>query len=186
MKVLLLCPHPQKLVPIFAMAGDTVEVRMDRLIEPPAADWIVSYGYQHILKAPVLDAFPRKAVNIHISLLPWNRGSDPNFWSWFDDTPKGVTIHRIDAGIDTGNILAQEEMRWPDTARSLRSTYDDLQSQAVRLFSVLWPMLRQDRVLDHAQTGAGSYHRDADIEPWWSQLSLGYDTPVSVVRALAR
>ena len=38
---------------------------------------------------------------MHISYLPFNRGAHPNYWSFKDNSPKGVTIHFIDNGIDT-------------------------------------------------------------------------------------
>lgn len=49
-------------------------------------------------------------MNLHISYLPWNKGADPNFWSCIDGTPAGVTLHHIDAGVDTGDIIAQALM----------------------------------------------------------------------------
>ena len=45
-----------------------------------------------------------------MSFLPYNRGSHPNFWSFIDDTPKGITIHEIDEGADTGNIVFQKKI----------------------------------------------------------------------------
>ena len=66
-------------------------------------DFIISYGYRHILKKDLIEMFPRKIANLHISLLPWNRGADPNLWSFLEDTPKGVTIHYIDCSVDTAS-----------------------------------------------------------------------------------
>ena len=57
---------------------------------------LVCHGYQHILRKPVLDRFPGRAINLHISYLPWNWGAVPNLWSFLEDTPKGVTIHHLD------------------------------------------------------------------------------------------
>ena len=47
---------------------------------------------------------------MHISYLPYNRGFYLNFWSFIDNTKKGVTIHYIDEGIDTGDIIFQKEV----------------------------------------------------------------------------
>jgi methionyl-tRNA formyltransferase len=69
-------------------------------------DFLASHGYRHIIKPSVLDRLPRRAVNLHISYLPWNRGADPNLWSFIENTPKGVSIHYLDAGVDTGDIIA--------------------------------------------------------------------------------
>ena len=42
----------------------------------------------------------RPIVNLHISYLPFNRGSHPNYWSFVENTPKGVSIHEIDEQIE--------------------------------------------------------------------------------------
>ena len=73
-------------------------------------DLIVSYGYRHILSSSFLTFCNCPVVNLHISYLPFNRGAHPNFWSFFDDTEKGVSIHLVDGGIDTGPILFQKKV----------------------------------------------------------------------------
>ena len=50
--------------------------------EDNSFDFIVSYGYRHILSKNILDLLPNKIINLHISYLPYNRGADPNFWSF--------------------------------------------------------------------------------------------------------
>ena len=50
-------------------------------------------------------------LNVHSSLLPRHRGPDPLFWTYFcDDRETGVTIHWMDAQLDTGPIAAQKRM----------------------------------------------------------------------------
>ena len=63
-------------------------------------DWVISYGYKHILTKEHINLTKNPILNLHISFLPWNKGADPNYWSWVDDTPKGVTIHAINEEID--------------------------------------------------------------------------------------
>ena len=46
-----------------------------------------------------------------MSLLPYNRGSHPNFWSFVENTPKGITIHEISNGIDDGDIIFQKKFK---------------------------------------------------------------------------
>ena len=70
-------------------------------------DHVISFGYKHIIKENIINACKNKIINLHISYLPYNKGANPNFWSFLDNTPKGVTIHYIDKGIDTGDILLQ-------------------------------------------------------------------------------
>ena len=57
---------------------------------------IILFGYKYKISKNILNKFKKSIINLHISYLPWNKGADPNFWSFFDNTPKGVTIHKID------------------------------------------------------------------------------------------
>ncbi|MCD8568399.1 MAG: formyl transferase, partial [Geovibrio sp.] len=80
------------------------------LIEEIKPDLIISYSYRYIIGEDVISAMNGGIINLHISYLPWNKGADPNIWSFLENTPKGVTIHKIDEGLDTGEILVQEEL----------------------------------------------------------------------------
>ncbi len=74
-----------------------------------APDVLLIAAFDQILKPAVL-AIPRLAcVNVHPSLLPARRGSNPYYWAVrHGDSRSGVTFHLIDEGIDTGDLLAQE------------------------------------------------------------------------------
>lgn len=112
-KILFLGPEDSPLIPWLQEQSEEVIQTSDRLsareVSKQGYSFLVSYGYRHILRKDILDIFPGRAINLHISLLPWNRGADPNFWSFVEDTPKGVTIHYLDEGVDTGDIIAQQE-----------------------------------------------------------------------------
>ena len=70
-------------------------------------DVIISFWLQiHIANLPSQKI--KKIINLHIGYLPYNRGAHPNFWSFMDNTPTGVTIHEIDKNIDTGKIIYQK------------------------------------------------------------------------------
>ena len=45
-------------------------------------DFIISFGYRHIIKEDVINKFINKIINLHISYLPYNKGADPNLWSY--------------------------------------------------------------------------------------------------------
>ncbi len=65
-------------------------------------------GYMQILKPTILNAFPRKIINIHPSLLPKYKGIHgyrDSFQS--SDDYGGITIHYVDEGVDTGEIISQ-------------------------------------------------------------------------------
>ena len=77
-------------------------------IRQVGADVMVVVAYGQILPASLLDAPALGTLNVHASLLPRHRGPAPIEWSILSgDTETGVTIMQMDAGVDTGPILAQ-------------------------------------------------------------------------------
>jgi methionyl-tRNA formyltransferase len=75
-----------------------------------APNLLVVAAYGQILKQDVLAALPPKgAINVHASLLPKYRGAAPIAWAiYHGETRTGVTLFRIERGVDTGLMLAQE------------------------------------------------------------------------------
>jgi methionyl-tRNA formyltransferase len=128
------------------------------------ADIGVSVFFGYILKRELLDLFPRGCVNVHPALLPFNRGAYPNVWSIVEGTPAGVTIHYIDEGVDTGDIISQREVAVEpvDTGETL---YRKLEERAMELLSETWPEIINGRAVPRPQprTG-GSAHRMRDVE----------------------
>jgi len=190
MRVLLLSPIPERLSPVLRKAGEDVVVHAAPLdaatVRGFAADFVVSHNYRHILRRDVLDLFPGRIVNLHISLLPYNRGADPNLWSFLEDTPKGVSIHHIDNGIDTGDLVVQRETTFMP-GETLATSYEKLQAMIVRLFAETWGVLRAGLAPRRPQPPGGSTHRAKDKEPYLHLLTRGWDTPVErlIGRALA-
>jgi methionyl-tRNA formyltransferase len=144
----------------------------DRLCEPetlaairalnPAIGLSLYFGY--ILRAELIDVFPQGVINLHPSYLPYNRGQYPNVWSIVEGTPAGVTLHYIDSGIDTGDLIAQREV--PVSATETGATlYTKLEEASVRLFREVWPMVRDGTAprTPQPRTG-GTYHRTRDVE----------------------
>ena len=121
----------------------------------------ISLGY--ILRRELLACFPGGCINLHTSFLPWNRGANPNVWSIAERTPAGVTLHYIDDGVDTGEIIAQERVAVEpiDTGATL---YARLEQAALALFMKAWPAIRAGTISPAAQElAAGSTHRVADL-----------------------
>jgi methionyl-tRNA formyltransferase len=164
MRVLYLGPDSW-LVDWIEMQGDWVVQTEQAPIKIGGCDLIVSYGYRHILRDLSIPA-----VNLHISLLPWNRGADPNLWSWMDNTPKGVTLHWIDEGIDTGDIIAQVEVAMGD--ETLTTSYAKLKRSAEALFMEYWDAIKDGTAPRRKQDGCGSFHRAKDKPA----LPDGWDT----------
>ena len=108
------------------------------LIRSNNINFIVSYGYQYILGKDILDLLPDRAINLHVSYLPFNRGADSNFWSFVENTPKGVTIHYLDEGIDTGDVIVQERVEFDTKQETLATSYEKLQLTIQDLFKKNW------------------------------------------------
>jgi methionyl-tRNA formyltransferase len=185
MRVLLLSPYPQTIAGPIAAAGDELITFNGEPNDWPEADFIVSYGYRHIIREPQVSKYAGRMINLHIAYLPWNRGADPNFWSIYDNTPRGVSIHQIDRGIDTGPLLFRHFVNFGDD-ETLGSSYALLRLQIERLFAERWPTIR---VGDHQPIitcTIGSYHRSVDKDPIFSRLPLGWNTRVETLMALGQ
>ena len=148
-------------------------------------EFLISYGYRYILKKEILNLFPDKAINLHISYLPWNRGADPNFWSFVEDTPKGVTIHYLDEGIDTGDIIVQKKVRFASSSETLATSYKKLQATMQELFKKNWNRIKKGACERKKQIGDGSLHRTKDKAPLSHLLKDGWDTSISDLEGYA-
>lgn len=143
-------------------------------------DFLVSYSYRHIIKKDLLDLFPSRAINLHISFLPWNRGADPNLWSFVENTPKGVSIHHLDEGVDTGDIIAQRRVEFNASQETLASSYAKLHREIQNLFYEVWPAIKSGTAPRIKQPEGGSSHKASE-----KKLVLGpqgWETPVSALK----
>jgi phosphoribosylglycinamide formyltransferase-1 len=80
-------------------------------LEEHGVDLVVLAGYMHLLTPPFLRRFPARVLNVHPSLLPEFPGARA-----IDDAvaagaaTTGVTVHWVDEGLDSGPVIAQEEV----------------------------------------------------------------------------
>ena len=142
---------------------------------------LISFGHSRLIPVSTLEAISGLAVNVHISLLPWNRGSDPNFWSWLENTPKGVSVHLMDDTIDTGPVLIQDEVFF-STNETLRSSYNKLTEHGVHLITSNWRDFINKGVEARAQSDFGSHHKRDDIEKYRFLLRDSWDTSCNAIR----
>ena len=126
-------------------------------------DFVISFGYQHILTKSIIESSKAPIINLHISYLPWNRGAHPNFWSFFDCTPSGVSIHLIDEGVDTGPILYQRYVNFVKEQTTFSLTYKQLILEIESLFRENLPSIIAGNYKPMAQRRQGSYHKVADL-----------------------
>lgn len=79
----------------------------------PAVVAVYSTG---IIKKATLDCVPAPFINYHAGINPKYRGQDPAYWALVQGDPEhgGVTIHLVDEGVDTGDVLYQETVDFSD------------------------------------------------------------------------
>ena len=187
-RVLLLSPYPENLKDTIERSGDDVFLLNKKtnpdFIKENSIDFIVSFGYKHLLNKEIIEELKYSAFNLHISYLPYNRGAHPNLWSHFDQTLKGVTIHLINEGIDTGNILFQKEVYINDNEHTFSSSYYLLISEIEKLFDLNWCYLRTNQCKGWIQNNKGTFHLKKDIEKIKPCLKDGWDTKINEAKEI--
>ncbi len=151
-------------------------------------DAIIVVGYGRIIPPWMLDLPPLGNLNLHASLLPKYRGAAPIQWAIANgETVTGVTTMRIDAGLDTGDILLQQELAiaLEDTAKTLAPrlaaigadlmlvTLRGLQTNTIHprpqdnSQSTLAPILKkEDGAIDFSRSAEEILNRIRGFQPW--------------------
>jgi methionyl-tRNA formyltransferase len=149
---------------------------------------IIVVGYGRIIPQWMIDLPPLGNLNLHASLLPKYRGAAPIQWAIAKgETATGVTTMRIDAGLDTGDILLQKQIPIAinDTAESLASQLADIGAElmvetliGLRSGTVqprrqddsqatLAPILKkEDGLINFGRTAEEIYNRLRGFQPW--------------------
>lgn len=149
---------------------------------------IIVVGYGRIVPPWMIDLPRLGNINLHASLLPKYRGAAPIQWAIAKgESVTGVTIMRIDAGLDTGDILLQDEeaIRPDDTALTLgpRLAHRGAELMICALAGLangtlhrqlqdnsratLAPILRrEDGLVDFSRTATAAWNRLRGFQPW--------------------
>lgn len=148
-----------RLVPVGG-CNDPAEVARMAALRP---DVVLVFG-TGILREPLLSAFEGRLINMHLGLSPYYRGAGTNFWPLVNREPEyvGATIHYLDAGIDTGPILAHAR---PDIARG-DGPHDIGNKTIVAAASALVRAARAHvagRAVAAPQTGGGRLYQRKDF-----------------------
>src|SRR6266704_4137495 len=108
------------------------EMELVRMLRDAGGELVILAGFMRVLKAPMLEAFPRRILNIHPSLLP----KYPGLEAWKQaltagEKVTGCTVHYVDEKIDHGRIVAQREATIlpNDTPESLHSRIQILEHE---------------------------------------------------------
>jgi len=186
-KILFLGPSDSPVITWLKKKSENVISTIDEIsvqfILENHIEFIISYGYRYILKKEILDLLPDKAINLHISYLPYNRGADPNFWSFIKGTPSGVSIHYIDEGIDSGDIIAQKQIQFENLeSETLASSYAKLQVEIQSLFYNNWELIKNKTCGRTSQIGKWPVNKTKDKQHLLHLIEKdGWNTKLSIL-----
>ena len=147
---------------------------------------IVTAAYGLILPAPMLELAPHKAFNVHASLLPRWRGAAPIQRALLaGDQETGITIIRMEAGLDTGPILAQRSLSITDNDDA-QSLHDRLAPMGGALMVSVLEMLAAGSAREEPQPGEGATYarkiRDDEAVIDWSKPATQIERAVRAFR----
>jgi methionyl-tRNA formyltransferase len=131
----------QRHLPVWIQPARRAVEPFVRQLKAAAPDLIVVWSYSMVLPQAVLDVPRLGVVNVHGGLLPEYRGGHVMQWAIINGEPEtGATLHYMDAGIDTGPVIA--DARFPiqadDDAVQVRA---NLMSAGARLLRRWWPQM---------------------------------------------
>ena len=173
-----------------------------------APDLIIVAAYGQILPQSLLDVPRFGCLNIHTSLLPKYRGAAPIQWAILHgDAETGVTLMRMNAGLDTGDIVstARTAITAEDTAQTLhdrlallggellgRTVADYVagkitpQPQPAEGASYARKIKKEDGKLDWTQPALGLWHRVRGLTPWPGTFTFLQCDPAPVLLKILR
>ena len=159
---------------ILECRGCIVDHSSEKLFKNDNYDLIISFGYRHIIPEELIVKCP-PILNLHISYLPFNKGAHPNFWSHYDGTPSGVSIHLIDAGIDTGPILFRKKVEIDITKLTFQESYEILFGEIERLFIQNIEAILLNDLTPINTSEIGTYHSLSDLPTgidWTKKINI--------------
>lgn len=161
--------------------SDKIDINLLENLKPKL---IISYNYKHIVPKNIIDYVGGNIINLHTSYLPWNKGSSPNIWSFIDDTPKGITIHKLVEKLDAGNIIAQKIIEFDENIDTLESSYNKLNTEIVNLLKDIYDDIISKNYIEIPQIGQGSYHTTKDLKDYMQGNDIDYSMTIKNFRQI--
>ncbi len=125
-------------------------------------DFIVCVHFPLIVPATVLELPRHGVLNLHPAYLPWGRGWHTPSWAILEGTPAGATLHFMDAGLDSGDIVDQERLE-VDPADTAHTLYARLKALELEVFKRAWQLLAEGTYERRPQPEGGTAHRRAEL-----------------------
>lgn len=146
-------------------------------------DLIVVAAFGQILSKEILELPRFGCVNVHASLLPKYRGAAPIQWAVINGEEKsGVTIMQMDEGLDTGDILLQEEIPL-DPEETGESLYNKMAALGGELLVKALPMIEEGSLVPIKQDGAASTYASMLRK---EMGNIDWTTPAEQIERLVR
>ena len=139
------------------------------------SDFILSFGFRKIISGNIIKKLKKPIFNIHLSYLPFNRGAHPNFWSFIENTPAGVSIHKIDNGIDTGNIILRKKINFNinlNKFSTFKKTYNYLFLEAENLFKNNFNKIYNKKYKKISTNNKGTFHYIKNLPNWMKNWNM--------------
>ena len=153
----------------------------DNLDDDFSPDIILSSGYDRLLRPKTVQRFSQRIINLHAAYLPWARGIGTTLFATMLRYPHGVSIHFINEGLDTGNLISRRMVQ-PDPKDTLRTFYTKLLSATEELFFESFPKIVHDQTGGVPQEQLGEINTNRSRLQFESLLNAcpnGYDTLIT-------
>lgn len=149
-------------------------------------DIILSSGYDRLLKPKTIQKFPNRLINLHAAYLPWARGIGTTLFATMLRYPYGVSVHFIDEGLDTGQLIARKLVPTERTD-TLRTLYSKLLSATENLFFESFSKIFAGKAIGVPQEDLGEISTKRSRLQFESVMDVcpdGYDTLITDLEKL--
>ena len=149
------------------------------------SDFILSFGFRKIISENFIKKLKKPIFNIHLSYLPFNRGAHPNFWSFIENTPAGVSIHKIDKGIDAGNVILRKKIYFNTSLNkfsTFKKTYNFLFLEAEKLFKKNFNKIYNKKYKKILINHKGTFHYKKDLPKWLKNWDMNISLAKKIIR----
>jgi methionyl-tRNA formyltransferase len=120
--------------------------------------------WPNIISKRLIESTRSGFLNTHPSLIPWGRGKNYNFWAIVEQSPFGVSIHRVSTEVDAGDVVAQKKIEF-DYSMNAEDLYNISQSEMLKLFEAFWPQYLVGKFQPRKiNTLEGSFHYAKEME----------------------
>ena len=118
--------------------------KIKQKINTDTPEYQIFAWWPYIEDKKILNLPLKCTINFHPSYLPYGKGKDPNFWAIINRHPFGVSIHKANESIDSGEIIIQKQIiySWEDTGKSL---YKKAIKEILVLSKKIYPSIRNNK-----------------------------------------